>query len=89
MKVDVYSSGKRSSVKLLIVPAGTDWTAMTFPKDDPDLNHPDLNIISPKPYKLDVAADLFGETPNDVSDQIQAKGYAVCNKATEESRTRH
>lgn len=76
MNVDVYYSGGRGSRRFLIVPAGTDVPSLTFPKDDPDLNHQDLNML--KPFAFDVGAYLFGATPDDVQAQIQAKGYAVC-----------
>ncbi len=89
MKVDVYYSGKRSGTKFLIVPAGTDLSSMVFPKDDPELDHRDLNMIRAKPFEREVSSDLYGVTPADVPNQIRAKGYAVSSSVIEPSLKRH
>lgn len=87
VQVDVYYSGNRNTKRFLIVPAETDVSSLTFPVDDPDLNHRDLNGL--KPFALDVGAYLFGATPDDVQNQIQAKGYAVCGLPGEVDQTAH
>ncbi|GJD97306.1 hypothetical protein [Methylobacterium iners] len=86
MNVDIYYSGKRSSTKFLVVPAGTSVSDMIFPHD-PDLQHHDVNGL--KLFKCDVPADVIGGTPDDVASQIQAKGYAVCSSVAGSEKTKN